>query len=607
VSGAALAAAILLATPLWIASPAQANGAQCAVNNGAMQINPECVDPDYSKPVIDSETDETSPVAHHRIRGHFEGTDIQFNLYFHAKKDLGKWQGRFFQYTYPTAFTAEEDTSRADDRAIKFALSSGGYAVQSGNKSFSLGYRHTAAAAQFAEQLAAKYYGSNREISGYLYGPSGGSYQTTGAAENTEGIWQGFVPMVQGVPQPTTYNFMGRAAAELILGDKAEQISKALLPGGSGNPYTGLDKAERTMLKEIHDLGIPWKAWEYPDYLLGRTAQYPSGLGSSAPLGNDPTYMNDFWNAPGYLGTEQSPLGTRVRAELEKMGDTVENRWNIANRFYYRYQTPKASEGWTGLKQFIESDGSPRYPQRPVKDPGIHGFVSGNAAFDGSITGKVIVVDNLYDSDALPWHADWYRKRVEASLGDAASDSYRLYYNDHADHQDAPVSGERSKHLVNWYGMAEQALRDVAKWAEDDIAPPASTNYEIRESQVVLPKNANDRGGIQPTVELSVKGKQAANVKTGERVTLKAKAQVPRGAGKIVKAEWDLDGDGIFTDAPLSKVGKALTLKTTASFSKPGSRLVAIRITSEREGDTSATQALAQNLDRVRINVSSKG
>lgn len=603
----AVVSALLVGTAVGTASPAVAAPAECATIAGAMQVTADCLDSTYGTPIIDSETEETAPVPHHRVHGHFEGTNVQFNIYLHAQTEKAQWDGRFFQFTYPIAFPGSPPTSLADDRAIGFALSSGGYAVQAGTSFVSLGYRHSAAAAKFAETVAARYYGSDRPIFGYLYGPSGGSFQTVGAAENTTGVWEGFVPLVQAVPQPTSYNFLGRAAAQLILGDKADQIQAALLPGGSGDPYEGLDEAERVMLQELHALGIPWKGWEYPDYLLGRSDQYPNGLASSAPLSYDPTYADDFWNTPGYLGTENSPLGVRVRAELAKMGDTVANRWNIANRFYYRYQTPPVSDGWVGLDQFHKADGTPLYPQRPVKDPGFYGFVSGNTAFDGSINGKVIAVSNLYDTDALPWHTDWYRHRVEASLGKAAADNYRVYFNDHADHQDAPVAGERAKHLVNWYGMAEQALRDLAAWVEDGVKPPASTNYQVKDAQIVVPDNADARRGIQPTVDLTTQGEEAAAVTPGQTVTLKAKAQVPAGAGKIVKAEWDLDGDGVYTNAPLTRIGNVVTLQTNATFDKPGTYLVALRVSSERKGDPTARFALAQNLDRLKVVVTAAG
>jgi len=603
----AFAVALLLGSGLTTAGPALAASSNCVTVGGAMQITPDCIDPTYTKPVIDSETDETVPVPHHRVRGHFEGTNIQFTIYLHAQEDKARWEGRFFQYTYPVPFAPVVDTSGADDRAIGFALSSGGYAVHAGNKSVSLGYRHSAAAAKFAETVAARYYGTNRPIFGYLYGPSGGSFQTVGAAENTTGVWQGFVPLVQGVPTPTAYNFLGRAAAQLILGGKADQIRSALLPGGSGDPYAGLDPAEQSMLKELHALGVPWQGWEYPDYLLGRSEWQADGLNQSAALSYDPTYVNDFWNTNGYLGTEESPLGERVRAELAKAGDTTANRWNIANRFYYRYQVPAASAGWVGLDQFRNPDGTPLYPQRPVKAPDFGGAVSGNAAFDGSVNGKVIAVSNLSDVDALPLHTDWYRKRVETSLGAAAADTYRVYFNDNADHQDAPVSGERAKHLVNWYGMAEQALRDVAAWAERGVTPPASTKYQVKDGQVVVPDNAAARRGIQPTIDLTIEGKKLVTTQAGQPVTLMAKAQVPPGTGEIVKAEWDLDGDGKYTSAPISKTGSVITLQSTTTFDQPGTYLVALRVSSERSGDPMARFALAQNLDRVQVVVTPAG
>ena len=325
------------------------------------------------------------------------------------------------------------------------------------------------------------------------------------------------------------------------------------------------------------------------------------------PACEHPTYVVDFWNADGYLGTEDSALGERVRAELAEAGDTTANRWNIANRFYYRYLLPPASEGWIGLDQFRNADGTPMYPQRSVPLPPYSSAVSGFTAFDGSVNGKVIAVANLYDTDALPWHTDWYRQRIEASLGSAAADTYRVYFNDHADHQDAPVAGERAKLLVNWYGMAEQALRVVAAWVEEGVTPPASTKYEVIDSQIVVKDNAAARRGIQPTVDLTIKGKDIATVKVGQAVSLKAKAQVPPGTGAIVKAEWDLDGDGVYTNAPLTRIGNVVTLDTTATFAEPGTYLVALRVTSERDGDPTARFALAQNLDRVQVVVTPAG
>jgi hypothetical protein len=67
-----------------------------------MQVTADCVDPTYGRY---SQTDETVPVPHHRVRGHFEGTNIQFTIYLHAQENKARWEGRFFQYTYPIPFT----------------------------------------------------------------------------------------------------------------------------------------------------------------------------------------------------------------------------------------------------------------------------------------------------------------------------------------------------------------------------------------------------------------------------------------------------------------------------------------------------------------------
>ncbi|WP_426738218.1 hypothetical protein [Plantibacter sp. 2H11-2] len=592
--------AALVLGPALVAPAASAAAVDCATVDRAVQVTADCIDPLYANPVVDSVTDETTPIPNHHVSGHFEGTNIQFNIHLHSLENKVQWQGRFFQSVYPIAFTADENTARVSDRNLGFALSSGGYAVAAGNGQVSVGYRHAAAAAKFARQVAAEYYGSDSPIFGYLFGGSGGSLQTVGAAENTQAVWQGFVPTIQAVQQPTSYNFLGRAAASLILSDQALSIRAALVPGGSGDPYATLDEAQRAMFAEVTALGIPLKGWEYPDYLLGNTSA--SGISTEAPLSADPTYVDDFWNTAGYLGTEQSPLGERVREKLAQRGDTLSNRWDIANKFYYRYQLPAEDDGWVGLDQFRAEDGTPLYPQRSVAAT-ISTAASGNAKFDGSISGKLIAVSDLYDTDALPWHTDWYRKQVEASLGSiGAEENYRVYFQDHADHQGPPVPGdERSKHLVDPFGGVEQALRDVAAWAEDGVTPPDSTQYSVENAQIVVADNASERHGVQPTVELTANGDQLAAASVGQPVAFKARVTAPAGTGSIVSAEWDFDGDGVFTDAPLDEIASETTIEAAPVFDTPGTFLVALRVTSVRDGDPTAQFARIQNLDRVQV------
>lgn len=599
---AAVSAGLAIALSALVATGASADPVQpeCAsTESGAVLVTPDCVDPAYANVVIDGETDETAPVPHHRVSGHFEGTDISVTIYLPPAE---QWEGRFFQYTYPITFTAGEDLSQATDRAIGFAIASGGYAVQAGNAGLSLGYRHTAAAALFAERYAADYYDTDEQIHGYLYGPSGGSFQTIGAAENTSGVWDGYVPMVLGTPMSNPYNFTIRAAAELILGDKAEQISDAVLPGGSGKPYAGLNAGEKAMLKELVSFGVPLRAWENSDYLLGYSEQFPDGLSGFLPFSGADEYVAAFWSEDGYLGTEDSSLGDAVRAALAERGDTPENRSDIASRFIYRHQLPAADSGYVGFDQFRDDDGEPLYPQlTPVWGPLITGGVGGNAAWDGSIEGKMIVVDNLYDSDALPYHADWYAQRVEASLGARTfRDSFRLYYNDHADHQDAPPTGDRATYLVNWYGMVEQALRDISAWVEDGTNPPRSSQYTVTNAQVSVPAKAARSGGIQPTVDLSANLRTSVTVRVGQPVLLTACIQVVPGTGEVVEVAWDLEGSGDYTARTVRWPRELVVTARTVRFDEPGIYYVAVRTTVQRDGVVSP-YAQVQNLDRVRV------
>lgn len=603
-SGLRAAAVVVAATigaTLVPAGAVSAAPAECvpAQPGTPVHVTADCIDPLYTTPVIDSETDETAPVAHHRVTGHFEGTSIQFTI---ALPPSDQWQGRFFQYTYPLTALAD---ANATERAIGFGVANGGYTVQAASTGpTSLGYRHAAAAAKFAETVAAEYYSSgDREIFGYLYGPSGGSFQTIGAAENTSGVWQGFVPMVLGVPMSTPYTFFIRAMARLVLEDDADRIADAVLPGGSGDPYAGLDEAEQAMLRELTDFGVPLRGWEDPDYLLGlSTADGLLGFGSVVRA-LDPAYADDFWSKPGYLGTEASPLGDAVRAALAQAGATDEARWDIALRSYYRHQLPPPSSGYVGFDQFRNADGQPLYPQRNlVLGPLVTDSVSGGASYTGHITGKVIVVDNLLDVDALPYHADWYADRVQQALGGEAFDeNFRIYYNDSADHLEGEVTGARAARLVNYWGIVEQALRDVSAWVEDDVAAPRSTQYDVIDGQVMVPGNAGVRRGIQPTVDLSVRGGESVTIAAGEPVSFTAKLQVPPSAGAIVSAEWDFTGDGSYDEAAFGEPRPTSLVKTTHTFTEPGTYFVSLRATSERDGDANSAFGRVQNIDRVRV------
>jgi PKD domain len=404
-------------------------------------------------------------------------------------------------------------------------------------------------------------------------------------------VWDGAVPYIPGAPTSIPNNFFVRAFARFVLAGKAAQIADAVSPGGSGNPYAGLDEVERAVLLEVTRMGVPLRAWEDYAYVLGLNA--PDGLlGFGGVIqAIDPTYADDFWSKPGYLGTEQSALGERFRAAL-----TSDNRWSLALLAYHRYQVPKRA-GFYPWDQFRGPDGQPLYPQRFLEiGPLISRSVTGGGTFSGRITAKVIVVANLLDADAYPWQADWYSARVREALGERYNDTFRLWYNDNADH-----IGPRTQRLVQYNGILQQALRDVSAWAERGVAPPESTRYTVADSQISVPDKAPHRRGIQPVVDLTVNGATRIDIAAGETVTFKARIQVPPKAGEIVRTEWDFLGTGAFTERPFGPTRRTVEVKVTFTYTTPGTYYPALRVTAQREGDTTTPFALVQNLGRVRV------
>ncbi|KAL3471066.1 hypothetical protein BJX99DRAFT_263680 [Aspergillus californicus] len=638
--------------------------------DGPIQVTADCVDPLYDTPIITSETTETSPAPHHKVSGYFNNTEVNFNIYLPPKDN---WDRRFFQLVYPT------QNSTVDDRTIAFGIDSSAYTV---GVAGTLGYRADAAAAKFSKQVAREYYGKRpREedrIYGYVYGGSGGSFQSIGAMENTFGVWDGGIAMIQAVPMSNPNNWCIRALAGLVLDGKSNQIVDAVRPGGSGDPFAGLADFERGILEEATALGVPLHAWEDFDGVgRNRTQLWNSIRSMVIPTvkGAYPTFADDFWSKDGYLGTEDSALGRFFRESLAEFNVTIEevqrggdgvpvgvilnsvpenapdeleftilsdgedqgsfiglveketssvyiygendatvlanldegvqlgadNRWYLALHTWHRHQVPPAESGYYGYDYLRNENGQPLYPQYPLLAPSISRSTSGGGTHTGNITGKLIVMDNLADVDAFPWHADWYKQQVQSALGDRFADNYRLYYNEHADHFMGPVSQALQTRVVDFTGLYERLLRDLSGWVERDIEPPRQTRYNVRNSQVVVPESASKRGGIQPGVELTVDGGSRTKVKVGETVTFTVQATAPPGTGRIVSIEWDFKGTGEFIEGNTRKPSESVKALVTHTYDTPGTYFPAVRVASHRDGDTDTPFARALNLGRARV------
>jgi hypothetical protein len=670
----------------------------------AASVTAQTTDELFSQPIVDIDEWRTTPVRHRYVHGCFKGTETCFSFYFPPRK---QYRGRFFQHITPVPLSENlaQRMPPGEYNKIGFSIASGAYFVETngGGKldpraegDSTIGaYRANAAAAQYSRVVAQKMYGGQRPY-GYAYGGSGGGYRTIGGVENTQGVWDGVVPYVIGSVMAIPNVFTVRLHAMRILNDKLPQIADAMEPGGSGDPFVGLNGEEAAALREATRMGFPLPTWfGYRTMDLHGLAALYSGV-----VAADRAYFTDFWSKPGYLGFDHPEQLAKARVQykstvvelitaaqaqrvaaadsafIEKggvntafrkqigddaqrivairlreivaaaagylnpgdltvlsgaakgktlllghiTGDTlalsnddasvaaqlapgdevlVDNSNFLALQTYHRHQAPtKDFKAWD---QFRGPDGQPLYPQRPMLLGPMFVKATSGSLLSGKFAGKMIVVASLWDREAFPWQADWYRSRVQGHFGDKTDDHFRLWYTDHALHGDEPRLEDPTR-VVSYEGVLQQALRDLSAWVEKGVAPPASTGYTIDEAQVIVPPTAALRRGIQPVVTLTANGAVRAEVAAGQEVTFKGAIAVPPGTGSVVAAEWEFDGTGAFAaSSDVPQEAGAVNVSITHRFDKPGTYFPALRGVSQREGDKRSPYARIPNLGRVRV------
>ncbi|WP_317928581.1 hypothetical protein [Halioxenophilus sp. WMMB6] len=279
----------------------------------------------------------------------------------------------------------------------------------------------------------------------------------------------------------------------------------------------------------------------------------------------------------------------------------IDNHRFLAVQTYHRHQVPE--NDFAVWDQFRSADGQPLYPQRPILGPMLARGATGTAQ-TGVFKGKMILLENLHDTEAFPWQGDWYRQQVQKNLGSENDNHFRIWMTDHANHGDFTEQKEPTQ-TVSYLGVLQQALRDLSHWVEAGEVPPASSQYQVDDGQIVVPGSAQERLGIQPVITLTANGGQRAEVAPGAAISLVADVELPPNAGSLVTAEWDLDGSGEFATAvdleemPTDSGTTRVTL--TTHYPTPGTYFPVLRVASERDGDSETPFARVQNLARVRV------
>jgi len=281
----------------------------------AQEVKINWRDAKYGEPFIDKDEWRDTPVRHRYLHGGFKGSDLLFSMYFPPKE---QYQGRFLQPLQ--AVSGNENMAPmalSQANSFGFAIASGGYLIESnqGSKNMFGGDSYAnAAVAQFSRELAAQMYGKHRTY-GYVFGGSGGAFKTLGCIENHPGVWDGGIPFVHGSPVAIPNVFTVQAHAMRVLADKFPQIVDAIEPGGSGDMYAGLNAEQKEALQEVTRMGFPPRAWfNVQKIAYGYTGVFTTLV--DRIVDGDPTYFNDFWTKPGYLGA--NPTESLKRARIQQ-------------------------------------------------------------------------------------------------------------------------------------------------------------------------------------------------------------------------------------------------------------------------------------------------
>ena len=273
-------------------------------------------DPQFSEPYldVDEERERKDPLGrfmfYRFIHGGFHGTNVKFSFCF-PNKD--QYQGRFYQHLSPFPGPNEElaslaATGEADFIAFSIAhgacfvsCNMGSTAIFGGSDDPTIFYRSNAAAAMQCRKTAQELFGSHR-MYGYVFGGSGGGYKAMSCIENTN-QYDGAVPFVIGSPMSLPNCLTVSAFGARRLRNCWQTILDNVEPGGSGNPYRGLNDGEKAALRELIQIGFP------PRMILSYAN--PAADGSLPVLtpgvkAMDPGYFEDFWTKTGYEGYEKT-------------------------------------------------------------------------------------------------------------------------------------------------------------------------------------------------------------------------------------------------------------------------------------------------------------
>jgi hypothetical protein len=293
------------------------------------------------------------------------------------------------------------------------------------------------------------------------------------------------------------------------------------------------------------------------------------------------------------FGGSSPILNSKVLLDALRVGSKlrVNNNFILAMYYYPRYSN---IPGIRSHDQYRNADGSAKYPQRKDLGALVHSSyrTMGGRVETGAITTKVMIIEGRSDNLSWPIFNASYAERVQRTLGTTkANQMMRFYMHDNGRH--ARGGGEE--------GVFQQSIQDLMAWAEKGVAPPPSTRYTIRNGQVIPAKDAVERHGLQPVMDLTANGTSRVSIGTNQPVSLAARLEMPPKTGQIVKYTWTITG---MPDAAtvIDKPKPQVEVNRSVTFDKPGTYVIRLTVNGQRDGLLNpANQTLMQNWQEVRV------
>lgn len=298
----------------------------------------------FGQPYIDRDEWRETPIPHRHVHGGFSDTDTRFTFYFPPEQH---WQGRLF-HPIEGGHAGHEDFfggyAGEISGGLRMVQRLGGYMVESnsghigddidprgGDDPTLYGYRASVESARFSKHIARQIYGREPDY-GYVWGGSGGGRRSPLCLEYGADVYNGALPYMGGgnidehgtgsrVRSDQPIGFGAMFNVQRLLGDdKLAGVISAMQPGGSGNPYEGLNAHQREELASLYRLGFP----RGDEFMISQPMGQMWLWTSIADMlqKDDADYFDAFWTRPGYVGHDNP----------EFLGDHLLNHKSVVSR-----------------------------------------------------------------------------------------------------------------------------------------------------------------------------------------------------------------------------------------------------------------------------------